>query len=82
MTEILAPVKKDGSRSRNRYHHGLIAQEVEAVLKEMGIDFGGLQDHARSGGNDVKSIGYTELIAPLIKAVQELTARVTALENP
>ena len=40
-----------------------------------------------SGGKDVMSIGYEEFIAPLIKAVQELTAqnkelvdRITALE--
>jgi hypothetical protein len=56
-----------------RFHHGLIAQEVPA-------DFGGLQDHAVKGGHDVLSIGYTELIAPLIKAIQELTAKVAALE--
>ena len=43
--------------------------------------FGGLQDHKINGGDDVLSIGYTELIAPLIKAIQELTARVVELES-
>ena len=52
-------------------HHGLIAQEVEALIEETGVDFGGFQDHSRSGGQDVKSIGYSELIAPMIKAIQE-----------
>lgn len=76
----LANITKDGSKKRNRYHHGLIAQEVRAVLSEQGIDFGGYQDHSINGGDDVLSIGYEELISPLIKAVQELTARVEALE--
>ena len=65
-------LKSDGSKKKNRYHHGLIAQEVEALIKSTGQDFGGFQDHKRSGGQDVLSIGYDELIAPLIKAVQEL----------
>jgi len=70
----------DGSKKRNRYHHGLIAQEVKAVLDAQGIDFGGYQDHKIKDGEDVLSIGYEELIAPLIKAVQQLTARVQELE--
>ena len=32
-------------------------------------------------GDDVLSIGYEELIAPLIKAVQELTQKNQELEN-
>ena len=77
----LANITHDGSKKRNRYHHGLIAQEVKAVLDAQGIDFGGYQDHKIAGGDDVLSIGYEELIAPLIKAVQELAARVAALES-
>ena len=70
----------DGSKKRSRFHHGLIAQEVKAILDAQGIDFGGYQDHKIAGGDDVLSIGYDELIAPLIKAIQELTARVQQLE--
>lgn len=73
--------KKDGSRKRARYHHGLIAQEVKNTLDAIGLDFGGYQDHNVNNGEDVLSIGYTELIAPLIKAVQELAERVKALED-
>lgn len=72
---------KDGSKKRNRYHHGLIAQEVAAVMEKLGVEFGGYQDHKINGGKDVLTIGYTELIAPLIKAVQELSARVEELEQ-
>jgi len=72
---------RDGSKKRSRYHHGVIAQEIKDVLDAQGIDFGGYQDHKVSGGDDVLSIGYDEFIAPLIKAVQELTARVKQLEQ-
>jgi hypothetical protein len=71
---------KDGSKTRARFHHGLIAQDVQALIEKTGIDFGGFQDHAKAGGCDVLSIGYDELIAPLIKAVHELSARVVELE--
>ena len=69
----------DGSKIRTRYHHGLIAQEVKSLINSKGIDFGGYQDHSIKGGDDVLSIGYGELIAPLIKAIQELNAKVDAL---
>jgi trimeric autotransporter adhesin len=71
---------KDGSKKRNRYHHGLIAQEVKETIASIGVDFGGFQDHKLSDGCDVMSLGYDELIAPLIKAVQELTQRIKELE--
>jgi hypothetical protein len=76
----LANITHDGSKTRNRFHHGLIAQEVKAVLDAKGIDFGGFQDHKIAGGDDVLSIGYGELIAPMIKAIQELSAEVASLK--
>ena len=76
----LAEITRDGSKKRSRYHHGLIAQEVRELLQSQGIDFGGYQDHAVKGGDDVLSLGYIELIGPLIKAVQELSARIEKLE--
>ena len=71
---------KDGSKKRSRFHHGLIAQEVRDVCNAAGIDFGGFQDHSINGGRDVMSIGYAELIGPLIKAVQQLSDEVDALK--
>ena len=71
----------DGTHIRSRFHHGLIAQEVQDVIEASGVDFGGFQDHSVSGGEDVLSIGYDELIAPMIKAIQELTARINVLEG-
>ena len=72
---------KDGSKTRNREHHGLIAQEFKQVLDTLGIDHAAYQDHATNGGMCVKSIGYAELIPNLIRAIQELTAKVESLEN-
>lgn len=72
--------EKDGSRKRTRFHHGLIAQEVKAILDEQGIDFGGYQDHKVNGGKDVLTLGYEEFIGPIIKALQEIDARLSALE--
>ena len=50
-----------------------------AIVQETGVDFGGFQWHGHNGGEDVYTMGYTELIAPLIKAVQELSARADDL---
>ena len=69
--------EKDGSKKRLRYHHGFIAQEVGALK----YDFGGYQDHSLNGGCDVLSIGYDEFIAPLVKAVQELSKEVEELKK-
>lgn len=83
-TELQCQILKapqDGSRKRKRLHHGLIAQEVKAVIDDMGVDFGGYQDHSINGGCDVLSIGYEELIAPMIKAVQELSAEIKELRE-
>lgn len=86
MDEWLESVKldnltHDGTHTRTRFHHGLIAQEVQDIIEASGVDFGGFQDHSVNGGQDVLSIGYTELIAPMIKAIQELTARINVLEG-
>jgi len=70
--------------SHTRKHQGLIAQEVKAVLDDIGMDaadFGGYVDANISGGADKLALRYRQFIAPLIKAVQELTARIEELEN-
>ena len=79
-THEATAVTKDGSRKRNRFHHGLIAQEVKEVADSQGVDFAGYQDHKVNGGGDKLTLGYDEFIAPLIKAVQELSAENEALK--
>lgn len=83
----ISNIVHDGSKKGKRYHHGIIAQELQSTIQATGVDFGGFQDHKIAGGDDVLSIGYLEFITPLIKAVQELSdmndvlkERVKALE--
>jgi hypothetical protein len=77
----LSNIAHDGSKKGRRYHHGVIAQEVQELIRTTGVDFGGFQDHKVAGGDDVLSVGYPEFIAPLIKAVQELSDMNDALKE-
>ena len=80
-TSEVTILEKDGSKKRSRLHQGVIAQQVKEVIDELGVDFGGYQDHSLNGGCDVKSIGYQEFIPPLIKAIQELKAEIEILKS-
>ena len=48
-------------------------------MNSLNVDFGGYQDHAVNGGEDVLTLGYGELITPMIKAVQEMNATIQEL---
>ena len=70
-----------------RIHYGLIAQEIETVLNTISkstTDFAGFcKDEVDEDGNAITPIyglRYTEFISPIIKAIQELSAKVAALE--
>lgn len=76
----LSNIVRDGSKKRTRKHHGFLAGEVKAAADMLGVDFGGYQDHSINGGEDVKSLGYDELIAPMVKAMHELKAEIEALK--
>ncbi|MBU2707550.1 tail fiber domain-containing protein [Zooshikella marina] len=65
---------KDGSKKRERFHHGFIAQDVGQLSE----DFGGYQDHTVKGGKDVVTLGYSEFIAPIVKAIQEQQSIINA----
>ncbi|MBC2855489.1 tail fiber domain-containing protein [Cetobacterium sp. 2A] len=72
-------IKKDGSKKGWRLHQGFIAQEVFQTMRELGVDFGGYQDHSINGGKEVLSIGYTEFIPVLTKAIQEQQKQINEL---
>jgi len=77
----LHPVKYNKIEG-NRTHYGLIAQEVKSVLDAAGVDdFGGWVISDVSDPEGQQALRYEEFISPLIKAVQELTARVKTLEE-
>jgi hypothetical protein len=65
-----------------RLHYGFIAQEVKAALDASGVeDFAGWVQDDTSDPNSTQSLSYEQFIAPLVKAVQELTNRVKQLEG-
>lgn len=69
------------SRPGVRTHYGLIAQEVKAALDAAGAgDFGGYIKTDPSDPESEEGLRYDQFVAPLIRAVQELSARVAALE--
>tara|TARA_R100001082_G_scaffold72550_1_gene41548 strand:- start:116 stop:2149 length:2034 start_codon:yes stop_codon:yes gene_type:complete len=84
--EVEEPVQilRQPALTHTRKHQGLIAQEVKQVLDDIGMDaadFGGYVDGNISGDGDKYALRYGQFIGPLIKAVQELTARIEELEN-
>lgn len=62
----LAPVSFRWREGDKKKHYGLIAQQVKKVLE--GKEFGGLYEGESMG------LAYTDLIGPIIKAIQELHA--------
>lgn len=62
----------------NRRHHGLSAQQVKAVLDE--LDAGDFAGYIYDTESDRHHLQYSEFIAPLIRAIQELAQRVEELE--
>jgi hypothetical protein len=57
---------------------GLIAQDVKETMKELDVDFCGWSEEKET---TKQSLAYNACVAPLIKAVQELSAKVKALED-
>jgi hypothetical protein len=65
-----------------RYHYGLISQEVkQSIDLHTQKDFGGWTLNDPLDPSSGQGLRYGEFIAPLIKAVQELSARVALLEQ-
>lgn len=63
-----------------RTHWGLIAQEVKEAVDAAGVDFGGWILTDKDNPDSQQALRYDQFIAPLIKAVQELSARIAELE--
>lgn len=65
----------------NRKHFGLIAQDVELAIDEYGLttkDFAGFIYDEKT---DRYGLRYNEFIAPMIKAIQELSAKNKELKH-
>ena len=58
--------------------YGFIAQEVEEVLKESGSKNTGMITITDEGKYELR---YNDLLAPMVKAIQELNEKCTALQT-
>ena len=65
---------------RNRYHHGFIAQDIEQLINDTNIDYGGFHDGKLIGGEDELTLGHTEFIGRMVKTIQELGNIVEGLQ--
>jgi hypothetical protein len=78
----IVELPNDGSKTRKRFHQGMIAQDVKEIIDEMGVDFAGYIDFSVDGGvKDRLTLSYGEFITPIIRAVQELSAEVDKLKE-
>ena len=73
----MKPRTFDWKRSTKGSNTGFIAQEVEDVLPD---DIHG-KDWTEESPDTWKSINVQGIVAVCVKAIQELSAKVTALEN-
>jgi len=76
----LKPVSYKWNKDDGKTHYGLIAQDVEETLSNDGKtdkDFAALNIPTEGP----MGLNYSELISPLIKAVQELSAEVETLKT-
>lgn len=67
--------RKNDEKARTEF--GLIAQEVEEVLKQEGIENSGMLTITDEGMYELR---YNDLIAPMIKAIQELSIKNEIIE--
>ncbi len=73
------PSKQDYSASKNIRRTGFLAQDVEAICKELDYDFDGI--HAPKDETGKYTVAYSQFVMPLVKSVQELNTKVTKLET-
>jgi len=80
--EAIRPTKLKPSHyiSPNKLNDGFIAQEVIQVAKDLGVIFSGCGT-GDEPDSQKQMLQYHKFIMPLVKAVQELSAKVKALED-
>jgi hypothetical protein len=70
--------EKTKRKNHGKINYGFIAQEVKKSMDKAGhSEFPVWKENV----DTMQELGETELITPLVKAIQELTARVKELEN-
>lgn len=62
-------------------HYGFIAQDVKKVLEDLDADFGGWHLYDENDKESNQVLSYLEFISPLVKAIQELSAKNEELQT-
>jgi hypothetical protein len=79
LPETFDAYQEENVKDTSTVMHGMIAQEVKAALDTAGVStFGGWTESTSDG---CQSISQELFVHPLIKAVQELSAKVEELES-
>jgi hypothetical protein len=60
-------------------YSGFLAQDVEVAAKKVGYDFSGVD--APKNENDYYGLRYAEFVVPMVKAMQEMNAKIDALQK-
>jgi hypothetical protein len=76
-------VTPDGTHKEAQLDVGFLAQDVEELEKEYGFNFEDKTNLTTNISDDEKMYGlkYSKFVPALVKAVQELTAKVKELEG-
>ena len=69
--------QKDGTLATPIENYGFIAQEIDKTIEELGIKFDALGGKEK----DAFRLRYSDFIAPMIKTVQEIAARLELLDE-
>jgi len=71
----------EDKKHKNHKHTGLVAQEVQQAMTELGIDDQDIALVNYDEETDSYSLGMGELIAPMIKAIQELKQEIEEIKK-
>jgi len=74
----LGPLSFEFKDAPGKVRWGLVAQDVETVCDALGLPAAVVHDQPETGN---KHLNYPAFTAPIVKAIQELTERLEALEN-
>jgi hypothetical protein len=77
LAQHFLPTMDQKAKDKDHIHTGFIAQEVEALAKQIGYDFDGV--HIPKDPTDNYSIAYSQFVPSLVKAVQEQQAEIERL---
>lgn len=76
---IVQPLVEKAREERGKIRYtGFIAQEVEEAAREVGFEFSGVD--RPEDERDLYGLRYAEFVVPLVKAVQEMDARMKRVE--